>query len=84
MAKIHPLIAAYRHKVAELGTLDREIQNLDMTLPEGQGDSHFDYLAQKRQEIETSIREMQEKVEFLSAWEKFKEGGPWSSNSRSS
>ena len=51
----NPLIAAYRRKVAELGALDNEINNLDMTLPEGEGGKTFDYLAEKRKEIETDI-----------------------------
>src|SRR5271157_102982 len=78
MAKTHLILAAYRRKVAELGALDKQITDLDMTLPEGQGDQKFDLLAEKRQEIENDIKSMQEKVEFLSAWSKFKEGGSWS------
>jgi hypothetical protein len=73
----NPLIAAYKRKVAELGALDNEIKNLDMTLPEGEGGKTFDYLAEKRKEIEKDIQGMKEKVEFLNAWERFKQG-PWS------
>ena len=77
MAKTNPLILKYRRKVAELGQLDNEINKLDMTLPEGEGEKTFDYLAQKRTEIEEEIKGMQEKVQFLTAWGRFKEG-PWS------
>jgi len=82
MAKTNPLIAAYRRKLAERDSLDREIKELDMTLPEGQNEQTFDFLAEKRQQIEQEIRQMQEKVQLLTAWGKFKEGGPWSEQLR--
>ena len=72
------ILLKYQRKLAELGTLDNEINNLDMTLPEGEGEKTFDYLAQKRQEIEEDIRLMREKVELITAWAEFKENGPWS------
>jgi hypothetical protein len=77
MANTNPIILKYRRKLAELGQLDNEISKLDMTLPEGEGEKTFDYLAQKRTEIEEEIKGMQEKVQLLTAWSRFKEG-PWS------
>jgi len=83
MAGPNPLIAAYQRKLAELGELDSEINRLDMTLPEGEGGKTFDYLAQKRQEIEREIRGMKEKIDLLSAWQRLKEGMHWSEGLRS-
>ena len=77
MANTNPILLKYRRKLAELGQLDNEISKLDMTLPEGEGEKTFDYLAQKRTEIEGEIKGMQEKVQLLTAWSRFKEG-PWS------
>jgi len=82
MAGPNPLIAAYQRKVAELGELDNEINSLDMTLPEGEGEKTFDYLAQKRTEIEREIRGMKEKIDLLSAWQRLKEGMHWSEGLR--
>ena len=83
MAGPNPLIAAYQRKLAELGELDSEINRLDMALPEGEGGKTFDYLAQKRQEIEREIRGMKEKIGLLSAWQRLKEGMHWSEGLRS-
>ena len=83
MAGPNPLIAEYHRKIAELGELDSEINSLDMTLPEGEGGKTFDYLAQKRQEIERDIRGMKERIDLLSAWQRLKEGMHWSEGLRS-
>jgi len=74
---MRPLIAKMKAKFAELDALDGEFNELDAAMPEGEGGAKFDLLSEKREELETEIRNMRERVQLISEWEKFK-GGEWS------
>lgn len=67
------LVASLRHKEADLDILDSQILSLPDASPA------FDNLAQKREEMEKSILQMQEGVALVDAWDAFKSEGGWSS-----
>jgi hypothetical protein len=76
------IIANIKQKFAELDALDEQFADLDAEAPmDGMMDSgigeQFDLLSDKREELETEIRSMRERVQLISEWEKFK-GGGWS------
>jgi hypothetical protein len=71
------VIANVRAKFAELDALDSEFADLDAAMPMGDGGEQFNLLSEKREELETEIRSMRERVQLISEWEKFK-GSGWS------
>lgn len=78
--KLLTVIANVRAKFAELDALDNEFADLDAALPMddmGGGGDQFNLLSEKREELETEIRAMRERVQLISEWEKFK-GTGWS------
>jgi hypothetical protein len=74
---IHQFIANAKAKLAELDALDNEFADFDAVTPEGEGIETFNLLSEKREELETEIRSMRERVQLISEWEKFK-GSGWS------
>src|SRR5271154_2064957 len=81
MANLKKLQAALAQKQADLDMMDDQIMDMPEMAPEAPMDmapsQEFDLLSEKREELETEIREMREGVELISQWEKFKDG-PWS------
>jgi hypothetical protein len=79
--KLLTIIANVQAKFAELDALDNEFADLDAALPMddmmGGGGEQFNLLSEKREELETEIRSMRERVQLISEWEKFK-GTGWS------
>ena len=80
-AAITRVIANMKQKFAELDALDEQFADLDADIPmdgmDGDIGEQFDLLSDKREELETEIRSMRERVQLISEWEKFK-GGGWS------
>jgi hypothetical protein len=81
MANLKQLQAALLKKEADLDVMDAELEGMPEMAPDALAEApvspEFDLLSEKREELETEIREMREGVELISQWEKFKDG-PWS------
>src|SRR5271163_3618926 len=81
MANLKKLQAALAQKQADMDMMDDQLMGMPEMAPEAPMDmapsQEFDLLSEKREELETEIREMREGVELISQWEKFKDG-PWS------
>jgi hypothetical protein len=77
MRKISQLKQALLKKEAELDLLDNQI----MAMPPSS--TKFDSLAQKREDMETEIRQLHEGIEVLNAWDTLK-GGDWSDEMKQS
>lgn len=81
MANLKQVRAALAQKQADLDMMDDQLMGMPEMAPDAPADMdaspEFDLLSEKREELETEIREMREGVELISQWEKFKDG-PWS------
>lgn len=81
MANLKAIQAALKKKIADLDMIDDELGAMPEMAPDASMDAptspEFDLLSEKREELEQDIAKMQEGVQLISEWEKFKEG-PWS------
>jgi hypothetical protein len=81
MANLKKVQATLAKKQADLDMMDDQLMGMPEMAPDAPADMgtspEFDLLSEKREELETEIREMREGVELISQWEKFKDG-PWS------
>jgi hypothetical protein len=87
MAKLKDVKAALKKKIADLDLMDDELSGMpemgaDMPL-DGPTSPEFDLLSEKREELDQEIVKMQEGVQLLSEWEKFRDG-PWSEEIKTS
>lgn len=77
MRKLSQLKQALLKKEADLDMLDDQIMSLPTSSVK------FDSLAQKREDMETDIRQLREGIEVLNAWDTLK-GGDWSDEMKQS
>ena len=81
MAKLKDVLAAIKKKKADLDMMDDELSAMPEMAEDAPMDAptspEFSLLTDKREELEEEIQKMQEGVQLITEWEKFK-GGPWS------
>jgi hypothetical protein len=81
MANLKQVQAALAKKKADLDRVDDQLLGMPEMAPDAPADiatsPEFDLLSEKRDELESEIKHMQEGVELISQWESFK-SGPWS------
>jgi hypothetical protein len=83
MSKVYKaVLAALAQKEADLDGMDNQLLEMDAVLPPEEMTNDFDMLAQKREELETNIRKMRERIELISAWDQLK-NGDWSEEVKS-